>query len=253
MDIEPTILGKREEAYLKLETIDQQDCANQIESTSTAKRLKEDLQCMIKIVDSNLLKESQSVNDMGINTMALFNPEIIIEKIKRQLEFYMGDPNLKKDRHLQSFLKNNKKGYIDLSVFLNFKRIREIYMEASISDSKEKLKLMQSAGDKSELLKLNQLRNKLRRIIKFTFQLLSDNKDKEDTDLRTIYVENLPPQITQEDIADIFKKCGTIVHVSLPKMHNKQSKGFCFVEFAVSFFLYKKIGSEKCIIGFRKG
>ena len=61
----------------------------------------------------------------------------------------------------------------------------------------------------------------------------ANQEEKLDTDERTVYIENLPLSCTLEHIVTIFRNCTDIVHISLPKAHNKQIKGFAFIEFAV--------------------
>jgi RNA recognition motif-containing protein len=155
--------------------------------------------------------------------------------LRKQLEFYLGDPNLKKDKYLQGFLKKNKKGYLDLTIFLNFNKIREIFMEASISDQKQKLADLVNAIEKSDFLKVNSLGNRVKRVSKFELDsTLANEVEKSSTDERTVYIENLPLSCSLEDIVHIFRNCADIVHISLPRNHAKQIKGFAFIEFAVN-------------------
>ena len=72
------------------------------------------------------------------NSLTLFNEELVVKMLQSQLEFYLGDPNMKKDKYLQNHIKQSKKGYIGLEVFLRFNKIREIFMDASVSDTKKK-------------------------------------------------------------------------------------------------------------------
>lgn len=51
-------------------------------------------------------------------------------------------------------------------------------------------------------------------------------------DACTVYIENYPVQMTNYDIAKIFKRAGSIRHVSMPAFKDNRPKGFCFVEYA---------------------
>jgi len=53
-------------------------------------------------------------------------------------------------------------------------------------------------------------------------------------DKSTVYVENFPTHLTHSELARIFSRAGTILHVSMPKFKgNCLSKGFCFVEYSL--------------------
>lgn len=43
-----------------------------------------------------------------------------VKRVQKQLEFYLGDSNYRKDKYLQQ--KTDENGYIDISIFLSFKK-----------------------------------------------------------------------------------------------------------------------------------
>lgn len=48
-------------------------------------------------------------------------------EIKKQIEYYLGDENLAKDDFFRDLiLKNQKTGYINISVFLNCNKIKKL-------------------------------------------------------------------------------------------------------------------------------
>ena len=48
-----------------------------------------------------------------------------------------------------------------------------------------------------------------------------------------VYVENFPDYINHDQLASIFKKAGSVKHVSIPKYKaTKAGKGFAFIEFS---------------------
>ena len=50
-------------------------------------------------------------------------------------------------------------------------------------------------------------------------------------DASTVYIENFPNEMTNEDMAKVFKRAGIIRHISMPTFKDKQPKGFCFIEY----------------------
>ncbi len=64
----------------------------------------------------------------------------VIEKVRNQLEFYMGDANLSKDKFMQRKLENTTQ--IELSLFLEFNRIKLIFGVGMIVDKLEQLRLI---------------------------------------------------------------------------------------------------------------
>ncbi len=72
--------------------------------------------------ETNLTREQNidKLNNSQDNVMT--SEQILIQKLRNQLEFYMGDPNLAKDRYLQSLLQ--KTTLVDITEFLEFNRIK---------------------------------------------------------------------------------------------------------------------------------
>lgn len=212
-----------------LESLKKRDPALNASVESKASMLKQ-----LKIEAAKLSK-SPSCNisyKNSNNNLTLFNEDLVMKMVQSQQEFYQGDPNLKKDRFLQDQCKKSKKGYVDQEIFLKFNRIREIFMDASISDQKKKQEMIANAGEMSQLLKINKIRNRIKRLSKFDFGIIENEVEKSNTDSKTVYVENLPLGTNLEHINQIFNACRDIVHISQPKHHNKQIKGFGFIEFA---------------------
>jgi RNA recognition motif-containing protein len=52
----------------------------------------------------------------------------------------------------------------------------------------------------------------------------------EDYDSMSIYIQNIPPDITHECLNKIFSRCGKVIHISIPKYsETKHAKGFAFI------------------------
>lgn len=48
-----------------------------------------------------------------------------------------------------------------------------------------------------------------------------------------IYVERYPEELNHDQLASIFKRAGSIKHVSMPRYkESRTTKGFAFIEFA---------------------
>ena len=185
---------------------------------SKTKNSEPSLKSKFATVDSTLFSEETKQDDP------------ITSKLQKQMEFYFGDSNLRNDRFLLNLLQQNEKGFIDLTIFLNFNKVKKIL--ADISPLDQKLATMQEAIRASNLLKLNKEQTKVRR--KVAFNLYSNKNDK-----RVVYVENFPEKATHEILAKIFAKCGEVLHVSIPKYSETHTaKGFAFIEFKVQFFFF---------------
>lgn len=52
--------------------------------------------------------------------------DCILEKIRKQIEYYLGDANLKKDKFFCNLLSEGSKGYVDIKVFLKCNKIKEL-------------------------------------------------------------------------------------------------------------------------------
>ncbi|XP_041363125.1 la-related protein 7-like [Gigantopelta aegis] len=135
--------------------------------------------------------------------------------ILKQMEFYFSDSNLHKDRFIKKEMEKSKEGYVDLSIFLNFNRIKALTQD---------VKVLARALAKSTFLQVGEDNNTVRRTTPL--------KDPKNTDRRTVYIECLPRTATHEWVQKTFSQCGEVAYVSLPRYHTTGDlKGFGFVEF----------------------
>ncbi|XP_054001194.1 la-related protein 7 [Hylaeus anthracinus] len=148
--------------------------------------------------------------------------------ILKQMEFYFSDANLSKDRFLNHLIENDP--YVDISVFLQFNRIRELTTDVN---------RISKALQASTILSLSEDGTKVHRITPIMV--------KENTDDCTVYVQNLPPDADHETVQSFFSQYGPVVYVSLPRYkHNRKIKGFAFVEFDTPECI------QKCLKAFQK-
>lgn len=180
-------------------------------------------------VDSNLIFEQSS---SLVNTH-----QTAIEYIRKQLEFYFGDPNLSRDRFLRDLISKHPKGYVELKQLFGFHKISQILNAHSINKYEERLNILRQAVAASQILKLCKQSLRVKRNIPFDPKLLQNSEFIDDINSRTVYVENIPVYATQELVARVFMKYGKILHVGLPKEgenKKKRNKGFAFIEFDVN-------------------
>lgn len=136
--------------------------------------------------------------------------------IREQMEFYFSDANLRKDRFMGELVQENEEGYVDLEVFLTFHKI-----QAFTND----VKVIATALESSEILKLNDEKTRVKRVTKLEY--------KHDVDDCTLYVERLPLNADHNWLKTAFSKHGHVLYVSLPRYrHNGKIKGFAFIEFS---------------------
>lgn len=206
---------------------------------------KEILACLVRKVDSNLL--SDQANTL-VNTQ-----QSTIDFLRKQLEFYFGDPNLCKDSFMRDLISKHPKGYVELKTLLSFHKIGQILNAHGINRFEDRLNSLRQAAGSSAILKLCKQNLRIKRKTQFDLNLLKDHSFIEEIDSRTIYVENIPTYANQELIAKVFSKYGRILIVSLPKEAEgklkKKNKGFAFIEYEVeSANRDERSGDERSLV-----
>ncbi|XP_051285190.1 la-related protein 7 isoform X2 [Dicentrarchus labrax] len=140
----------------------------------------------------------------------------LLGDVKKQVEFWFGDVNLHKDRFLRKLIEDSDDGYVDISVLVDFNRMKKLTTDT---------KLIARALKNSTVVEVNLEGNKVRR-------QLPIGDIPNNVDSRTVYVELLPKDVTHSWIERVFTKCGNVVYVSIPRYKSSgDSKGFAFVEF----------------------
>ncbi|XP_055328411.1 la-related protein 7-like isoform X2 [Paramacrobiotus metropolitanus] len=140
----------------------------------------------------------------------------LLGKIRQQMEFYFSDASLSKDRFLQEKIKQSEDGYVPVSLFLSFNKLRSLTTEES---------LIREAVKTSSLLQLSEDGSKLKRCVPI-------NSDLGPVDERTLYAENIPMHADHEWLKSKFSVFGPVQYISLPKFKAlKTIKGFAFIEF----------------------
>ncbi|KAI0987205.1 hypothetical protein GJ496_004686 [Pomphorhynchus laevis] len=178
--------------------------------------------------------------------------QILLKEICQQMEFYLSDSNLSKDRYIMNCLDKS-----DYSIsFKNLKQFNKLMNMCNGS-----FELVAEAVRQSDQLHLCEPENNYKdNIEKYKvkrntpFVPISKNK----MDKRTIYIECTDSYqnselLTHSAISQYFLQFGNVAYVSIPKFQtSKDPKGFAFVEFSSkssAFEACKKLKSNcvRCI------
>lgn len=193
-------------------------------------------------MEANLQPKRSAKEEVASDDAKAQKQELLLSNLRKQLEFYFGDPNLTKDKNLREIMQQDsrKKGYVALDTFLTFNRVKDFFYESKIESEKDRHKYLEKAIKRSKLLKLDSSKERVRRRVPFDFRLFTNPRFRESVNDRTIFVEHLPSFVDQEILAKAFQTHGKILYISIPKDKEKKVKGFAFVEYSV--VVYDKIG-----------
>jgi len=140
----------------------------------------------------------------------------LLEKIRKQVEFYFSDSNFPRDKFLREQASQNEEGYVPLKVLTSFPRLKTLT---------EDVKLISEALETSLDLKLNKEGDMVRRMS----SLPEEDKSKD----RTIYSKGFPREgYTIEQVEQVFSPFGKIQCVRIRRTREKLTKESCFVEFS---------------------
>uniref|UniRef100_T1IUN2 Uncharacterized protein n=1 Tax=Strigamia maritima TaxID=126957 RepID=T1IUN2_STRMM len=164
--------------------------------------------------------EMDTTEDNGKTEMTTKNLE---EKITRQIEYYFGDHNLRRDKFLKEALKEDE-GWVPLDTLLKFNRLK------TLSTDKE---LIVEAIKKSpnQLIEVHEDGTKIRRSV---LKPLADDAPEIDfkVEPRSIYAKGFPQDTQLDDILEFFDSHGPIENVFMRRFRNdKKFKGSVFTLF----------------------
>ena len=184
--------------------------------------MEEDNDKTEKFLNKKKQKLEKIIKLEHLNPTILNNEKCDIKlKLQKQIEFYFSDANLLNDKFLRNLInKDNEKG-VELSIIENFNNIKKLL--SGIDTEEKKKKYLRSAIHFSKLIKFSNINpSKIVRISNFDL-----NKSEKSNDEKTVYVENLPADITHEQLVKIFSRVGNVLHSSIPKFSdNNLAKGF---------------------------
>ncbi|CAO1363892.1 unnamed protein product [Diamesa tonsa] len=154
--------------------------------------------------------------------------------LKKQMEFYLGDANLQKDRFLSKLIQEDS--FIPIETFLSFNKIKQMLDPHGVNDPIDIVKAIAN----SELLELSEDNKSVRRKVEFK------PKSADEIDNCTLYVEHLPNNADQQFVENLFSKYGKVTYVSLPRYKkSKKIKQFGFVEFEAPESVEKTLNAFK--------
>mmetsp|Transcript_48192 Transcript_48192/g.112759 ORF Transcript_48192/g.112759 Transcript_48192/m.112759 type:complete len:655 (+) Transcript_48192:84-2048(+) len=141
-----------------------------------------------------------------------------LQRVRKQVEFYFSDANLRKDAWFQKRALEND-GFIELSEILRFTRMQ-------VLRCRYQSQLVQAIR-KSAVLVLNDDKSAVKR--DFEKAPIQDR----DPLPNTVYVEGMPLVLTLDEAYQFFKRYGTVCYLDMPlQRETREPLGFCFVEFA---------------------
>ncbi|XP_051167894.1 la protein homolog [Leptopilina boulardi] len=151
-------------------------------------------------------------------------PELL-EKIKKQIEFYFGDVNMQKDKFLIEQTKLSD-GWVPMDVMLKFKLLAAL--------SKDSVTIV-NALESSELIEVSEDKSKIRRSLDHPLPVYDEEYRKSQQE-RTIYAKGFPLEgITIDMLKDFFAPYEPIENIYMRKYADKEKKmhfkGSIFVQF----------------------
>ncbi|XP_060862609.1 la-related protein 7 [Metopolophium dirhodum] len=183
----------------------------------------------IESVEENILKSS-------LNRVRKRKKQLYTD-LKKQMEFYLSDANLRKDRYFGNLMQTSQ--CISIDTFLNCNKIK------SLTKNPEDII---KAIENSSVLSVSDCKSNIYRIKPI------EEKKPEDVERCTVYVEQLPPKADHDWIKSMFEKYGSVAYISLPKFKSGTIKRFAFIEFddeesAIKVLKeYKKLHEESKIL-----
>jgi len=146
------------------------------------------------------------------------------DRIRQQVEFYLSDGNLARDKFLLKHLiaDASGEGFLPLSLLGSFPRMKKLTKD--VNEVRDALK-------NSETLIVSSNGDSVKRRSPFfpgDEDLLTK---KDDPILRKLYVSNLPKDSTKEALIEVFSLYGRVRKLDIPKTPTGEIKGVAFVEY----------------------
>lgn len=141
-----------------------------------------------------------------------------MEAIKKQVEFYFGDSNYRKDTFLRAAAETDADGFVPLTVLLTFNKLKQLTEDPSV---------VAEAIKDCDSLVLNATNDKVKRS-----QPLPDVDTSSE---RTLYAKGFPtndPEVNIDSVSQLFSSFGKINMIKLRRGSDKQFKGSVLIEFS---------------------
>ncbi|XP_033211553.1 la protein homolog [Belonocnema kinseyi] len=155
-------------------------------------------------------------------------PEVtpqLLEKIKKQVEFYFGDVNMQRDKFLIEQTKLSE-GWIPLEVMLKFKMLASMTQDTPT---------IVKALEASELIETSEDKTKIRRSLDHPLPVY-DEEYRKAQEARTVYAKGFPLQgLAMDQLKTFFEPFEPIENIYMRKYADKEKKmhfkGSVFVQF----------------------
>jgi len=133
--------------------------------------------------------------------------------IQKQVEFYFGDQNYPKDKFLKSQAAKDEKGWVPISVVLDFKRMKNLTQDPQ--DVVDALKT-------SDIVDIDAEKKMIKRKEMALEEGVSD---------KTLFIKGWPTTIKIEEVTEVCSKLGLVTNVKIRRRADKTQKPSCWVEF----------------------
>lgn len=147
--------------------------------------------------------------------------------LKSLLEFWLSLSNLSKDRFLVREMAKSPEGWIQLSLFLTFKKVS--HLQANITDLEQALTQLSLENIEMKKDQSNHIYIRFRGGLSMLETRLQHALTTEDA--RTVYVQTIPVSTTRENLSTVFDVFGKVAYIGIPRYPDGGAKGFAFVEY----------------------
>ncbi|XP_065888705.1 la protein homolog [Dysidea avara] len=158
---------------------------------------------------------------------------VLENKIIRQVEFYFGDRNLRRDKFLIEQVKKDD-GWVPFTVLLTFNRLKQLSTDAEV---------VAAALKKSTALEVSDDNTKVRRLQPGPLPDPMERKSSEQhlqEQQRTVYVKGFPLDSTLDTLQDFFDQFGVTDIITMRKNKIVDADGKVTYEFKGSVFVEYK-------------
>ncbi|XP_077997232.1 lupus La protein homolog [Glandiceps talaboti] len=150
-------------------------------------------------------------------------PSFLESKIIRQIEYYFGDVNLRRDKFLQEKTKEDE-GWVTLETLITFNRLKQMSTDFEVIVAALK-------KSTSGLLEISEDKTKIRRCEGKPVPEDSDNL-RADIKSRSVYCKGFPNDASLDDIQEFLDKHGKVSTIQMRKtLDTKEFKGSVFTTF----------------------
>ncbi|XP_072180704.1 lupus La protein homolog [Diadema setosum] len=161
--------------------------------------------------------------------------DVLAKKISRQIEYYFGDSNLKRDRFLQLKIREDN-GWVPLEVMIKFNRLKALTEDFSV---------IIAALEKSPtgLMEISEDKLKIRRAPSKPLPEETANYWKS-IRARSVYCKGFAVDESLDTIQDFMDQFGTCIHIQMRRDKERKFKGSIFAVYESQEAAEKFISAE---------